>query len=158
MHIKTGGWRRSYGQKEVVNKRRDRSHFSLQALLGCVSVCVCVRDRKCFLPRGVSLEISVRMNLLSIVYSGLFREMRDSSVSRSALGGRRGCDSLQYLTQHLHNAFRPDRERERAGGGEEDAGEGATGEDKKMEEQHLLPSERNPSTIQIKKEQIGRKA
>ncbi len=27
-----------------------------------------------------------------------------------------------------------------------------------MEEQHLLPSERNPSTIQIKKEQIGRMA
>lgn len=40
----------------------------------------------------------------------------------------------------------------------EEGGEGARGEDKKMEEQHLWPSERNPSTIQIKKEQIGRKA
>lgn len=53
-------------------------------------------------------------------------------------------------------------QREEGGEGEskqEDGGEAARGEDKKMEEQHLLPSERNPSTIQIKKkEQIGRKA
>lgn len=51
------------------------------------------------------------MNRLSIVCSGLFRETRDSSVSRLAVGGRRGCDSLQYPNQHLHNAFRAGRER-----------------------------------------------
>lgn len=50
---------------------------------GSTRVFVYVRDRKCFLPRGLSLELRVRMNLLSVVCSGLFgEEMSDSSVSR----------------------------------------------------------------------------
>lgn len=62
----------------------DRSHFSCQALLG---VHVYVGDRKCFLPRGLSLELHVRMDLPSVVSSRLLREMRDLSVSPGALGG-----------------------------------------------------------------------
>lgn len=115
----------------------------------CVTICVCcvyVRDRKCFLPRGLSLKLSVKMSLLSIVYSGLFGEMSDSSVSRSTV----------RLWQFTVSDPAPaqcftERERERPGGGEDDRRGGARGEHKKMEEQHLWPSERNPGAIQKKR-------
>lgn len=59
--------------------------------------CACWRQ-KVFPPLRPLTQTMCEMNPLSIVYSRLFREMRDSSVSRSAVGGRRG--RLQRLTQH----------------------------------------------------------
>lgn len=99
------------------------------------------------------------MNMLSIVYSGCLGKWGTHQSAAWLWKGNQAGTANPTPAQCFETS---DWERGRAGG-EEEEGEGARGKDKKMEEQHLWPSERNPSTIQIflgeeKKEQIGRKA
>lgn len=133
---------------------RGRSHFSHQALLECVSPSVCV---VCMLEtESVSSPEASHLNSVwkwASCQSSTWGCLGKWAIHQSAARLWEGDEAVAVYSiwpgtcTMLHR----ERERERPGGGEDDRRGGARGEHKKMEEQHLWPSERNPGAIQKKR-------
>lgn len=130
---------RQNAHKNRLNERGDRSHFSCQALLGFV----CMLETE-----SVSSPEASHLNSVwewTSCQSSTWGCLGKWGIHQSAawLGGWRGCNSLQYLTQHLLNALRSESEGQYEGTRGRWTGLGGG---TKMDKQHLLPSEWNPSS------------
>lgn len=95
------------------SRSTGRSHFSLQALLECTSPSLCVvcmlETESVSSPEASHLNPVWKWTSCQSSTQRCLGKWGDSSVSCWAVGGRPGCDSLQYRTQHLHNALTPER-------------------------------------------------